>query len=406
MGISFPKFRLEVSAKSKMIEKISFLVCLFVLSSANEIATEKDSRQFSLFSIVTFKNDACAAVSTAGLKGVCMTATECSSSGTADGNCASAFGVCCVIKVSTCGGSVTKNASYIDNPSYPTAYSTTGSCSYTVTRCSTEICQVRLDFFKVVLQQPASTTGSCTNTYTTITPGASGVTAYNRPPTLCGTLTDQHLYIDSGRTTSTIVTIKFTLASASDNYWRIKVSQIPCWSSSRAPPGCLQYFTGVRSTVKSFNWDGTSACSSGCLLREQAYRVCFRPEKGMCGMSYGQTDSESSSVDTFDMTEGATYARSTYTQCSAISNAFIEILTADAQTMDRYCGAYLAQSGDGTNGAKSEGLIYASESNPWNFGVYALSGAAQLQVGGFSITAQQLPCGGAAATQNKDGKIA
>ena len=48
----------------------------------------------------------------------------------------------------------------------------------------------------------------------------------------------------------------------------------------RAPPGCLQYFTGVRNTVKSFNWDGTTACSSGCFLREQAYRVCFRPEKG------------------------------------------------------------------------------------------------------------------------------
>ena len=55
-----------------------------------------------------------------------------------------------------------------------------------------DICQVRLDFFKVVLQQPTSTTGSCTNTYTTITPGATGVTAYNRPPSLCGTLTDQH----------------------------------------------------------------------------------------------------------------------------------------------------------------------------------------------------------------------
>ena len=121
---------------------------------------------------------------------------------------------------------ILQNASYIDNPSYPTAYSTTGSCSYTVTRCSTgivpvhtadrffkihlyfasivmplfvtkyiqisDICQVRLDFFKVVLQQPTSTTGSCTNTYTTITPGATGVTAYNRPPSLCGTLTDQH----------------------------------------------------------------------------------------------------------------------------------------------------------------------------------------------------------------------
>ena len=123
-----------------------------------------------------------------------------------------------------------QNVSYIENPSYPSSYSTTGSCSYTVTRCSTgkfckirgnycdyinfisefqpafynlitisyfilEICQVRLDMFKVVLQQPASATGSCTKTYTTITPGASGNTAYTKPPTLCGTLTDQHCKI-------------------------------------------------------------------------------------------------------------------------------------------------------------------------------------------------------------------
>merc|ERR1739844_487658 len=396
---------LEVSAKIKMIEKISFLVCLFVLSSANEIATEKDSRQFSLFSIVTFKNDACSAVSTAGLKGVCMTSTECSSSGTADGNCASAFGVCCVIKVSTCGGSVTKNASYIDNPSYPTAYSTTGSCSYTVTRCSTDICQVRLDFFKVVLQQPTSTTGSCTNTYTTITPGATTVTAYNRPPALCGTLTDQHLYIDSGRTVSTIATIKFTLASASDNYWRIKVSQIPCWSSMRAPPGCLQYFTGIRSTVTSFNWDGALVCSSGCFLKEQAYRACFRPEKGMCGMSYMETDSESSSVDTFDMTEGATYARTRQDQCGGSEEGYLEISTADAQSDDRYCGAHLAQTADGTTtSANSAGVVYAAESNPWNFGVIALSNQVQNKVGGFSIVAQQTPCGATSTSQNADSK--
>ena len=29
------------------------------------------------------------------------------------------------------------------------------------------------------------------------------------------------VYIDSGRTVTTIATIKFTLASASDNYWRV-----------------------------------------------------------------------------------------------------------------------------------------------------------------------------------------
>ena len=41
----------------------------------------------------------CNAISTSGLKGVCMTATECNdmSGGTKDGNCAASFGVCCVV---------------------------------------------------------------------------------------------------------------------------------------------------------------------------------------------------------------------------------------------------------------------------------------------------------------------
>jgi len=389
-----------------MIERISLLVFVFVLSSAqlNDEAKGKISRQFSLFSIVTFKNDECAAVSTAGLKGICMTSTECSSSGTADGNCASAFGVCCVVKVSTCGSSVTKNCSYIDNPSYPSAYTTTGDCSYTVSRCSTEICQVRLDFFKVVLQQPKSTTGSCTNTYTAITPGAGSVTAYNKPPALCGTLTDQHLYLDSGRSTSTIATIKITLSAASDNYWRIKVSQIPCWSSMRAPPGCLQYFTGVRNTIKSFNWDGTDACSSGCFLKEQAYRVCFRPEKGMCSTMYMETDSESTSVDTYDIQNGASYAYAGL-ECVDAEEAYLEIPSA-SHYGDWYCGANLAQVTNEQNTAgntvAAAGIIYAASSNPWNFGVIAISGKVQNKLAGFSIVAQQAPCAPVSTTQNTD----
>ena len=48
-------------------------------------------------------------------------------------------------------------------------------------------------------------------------------------------------------------------------------------------------------------------------------------------------------------------------------------------------------------------LFLANESNPWNFGVYAMSGEDQNKVGGFSIVAQQLPCGGGTTTQNADG---
>ena len=100
--------------------------------------------------------------------------------------------------------------------------------------------------------------------------------------------------------------------------------------SFRAPTGCLQYFYGdTRHTVESYNWDGTTSCSTGCLYDEQAYSVCFRPEKGietrafsytsywylilrsliyicveilyllgMCGMQYSQT-TVSSSLNSF-----------------------------------------------------------------------------------------------------------
>ena len=46
----------------------------------------------------------------------------------------------------------------------------------------------------------------------------------------------------------------------------------------------------------------------------------------------------------------------------------------------------------------------AAESNPWSFGVYALSGLSQVKVGGFSIVAQQTPCGATSTSQNKETK--
>ena len=130
--------------------------------------------------------------------------------------------------------------------------------------------------------------------------------------------------------------------------------------------------------------------------------------------------------------------QATQAQCGVISGAYVEIFTADNQSEDRYCGTFLAQSADGTNPAKSAGIIYgkfeehfsanvvfirvnkyiyirlviakfeiflfilASESNPWNMGVYALSGLSLDKVGGFSITAQQTPCGLDSTSQNKD----
>ena len=48
----------------------------------------------------------------------------------------------------------------------------------------------------------------------------------------------------------------------------------------RAPNGCLQYFTGIRNTVTSFNFDGTSTRAPGGNLQIQDYTICFRTEEG------------------------------------------------------------------------------------------------------------------------------
>jgi len=354
--------------------------------------TEKDARQFSLFSIVTFKNDQC--TTTGGLKGVCLTSSECESQGTASGNCAASFGVCCFIKVDTCGGTVSRNCTYIESPSFPSDYSTTGDCSYTVSRCQDDICQIRLDFTSVKLQQPVSgtstTSADCSDTKLDITAGTTSQNIFNNPPTLCGTLTDQHVYIDSGRAT-TAATLKFTLATSESNSWRIKVTQIECWNPTRAPPGCLQYFYGERRyNVQSFNWDGTSSCSTGCLFDEQSYTICYRPEKGTCGIQYSpQAVSSGSSAFAFRDEEAETTTAETGTMCDA---GYFQFHTTETETQDRFCGMYFNAQEAATTG----GTSHTRDSNPWEAQVVVEEQEdAESTTAGFSLIAQLKACGGA-----------
>ena len=63
----------------------------------------------------------------------------------------SSISVCCIYKTNECGTTIAKNISYIQNPNFPSTYSTTGTCSFKITKTVAEICQVRLDFDTMVL---------------------------------------------------------------------------------------------------------------------------------------------------------------------------------------------------------------------------------------------------------------
>merc|ERR1719192_3268261 len=101
----------------------------------NEVEGQNRAQKvFSLFTVVTFPNDQCTTKSDTTMKGTCYSESECTSKGgTVDGNCAAGFGVCCMFTLSTCGSTISQNCTYIQNPSYPTTFSTTGSCAYSVT---------------------------------------------------------------------------------------------------------------------------------------------------------------------------------------------------------------------------------------------------------------------------------
>ncbi len=126
---------------------------------------------FSLFSVVRFSQSSC--FGTNGYNGTCLTSSECKSqSGTSAGTCAAGFGVCCTSKsfesprwdlpiwltrcfvllhefqviISTCGTTVSKNATYWMNPpnsALDSSYSVTGRCQLLVNKLNSNICQMR-----------------------------------------------------------------------------------------------------------------------------------------------------------------------------------------------------------------------------------------------------------------------
>lgn len=343
----------------------------------------RNDRMFSLFNVVKFKNSECQATSSAQLQGVCYTEEECSSKGgVSDGNCAAGFGVCCVFKVNTCPGTVSQNGSFVENPGFPDAQAEAVTCVVEVTRMQDDICQIRLDFTQTLLDAPVPATGVCAADTLVLAPGATNLVAQSTPPNLCGMLTGQHLYMDAG-TANVAATLTFTIGAATTQKWRVKVSQIECSSRCKAPSGCLQYFTGMRSTVTSFNFDGNSDCTPTCNLGPQDYTVCFRKEKGMCGIQFMETTLATG--DSFQL-NGNVIATAVQTAANC-ANGFIQITGVPqatfAATNGIFCEGILA-----TVAAAAQTNIIPSSS----FRLRHFSDNMQNTLAGFSVDATQTPC--------------
>lgn len=193
------------------------------------------------------------------------------------------------------------------NPSYPDTYSTSsGTCTYTLSKSTSDICMLRLDFIDGTVGNP-SEDGGCDSSYFTSNP----VTGPDMPK-ICGSNNGQHIYLDAGAYSSSSTTFS-VVVGASGLDWKVLVTQIECSSASLPWPGCLQYFTGVEvQGIKTFNYDVGLKYES---LADQQYQICVRRELGFCSIGWINSPTE---TDSFKISKPATnYAAAVGTSCYA-----------------------------------------------------------------------------------------
>jgi len=366
----------------------------------------KEGRVFSLFNIVQFPNDVCTSTSSAFTKGTCLASSECSSrSGSALGNCAAGFGVCCVFSSSTCGSTVSQNCSYITNPGYPSTYSTTGACEWTVSKSSSDVCQLRLDFGSLVtnIQTSATYYGCCGSTCTIASDSftATGQTGVN-PPIICGINSGYHMYLEMGTTATDTATLALYLGSTGSRQWNIKITQISCTSDWRVSAGCVQYFTGISNNVVSYGH------ASGQLLWSQNYDNCVRQELGYCSMEWreaGQTSlsgTPSTSPDPFSFPLAAIAVTGENEVCTTahvyIASANLGAPATATYLGNTFCGEALSCEGCLGAVASPAGRPLPAATDSFRLGVFSdstvkvLASPTSTAATGFNLRYTQQPC--------------
>jgi len=288
--------------------------CAIVLAAALASASpqgERKAKAIALFNVVTFPNVECQSTKDTTNKGTCFSSTECSDKGgTAEGNCASGFGVCCIVRITAeTGGDVKVNNTIIENKDYPTAYTTVSkTATYKLTPLNKEICFFRYDFIKMDLAITANT-GVCDDKFNVAVPSAAGVS----PSAICGLNDGQHLYSDVARVTSTTTVTIVTSTTTHSRKWKIKISQIGCDCPVLPDRGCTQFFTENCGTVTSLNFAATTQ-----LLPIADLLICVRQNSGMCGTTWSQEANPGTGKNSFALYTAKTI--STATQVSVVQD--------------------------------------------------------------------------------------
>ncbi|KAH8307175.1 hypothetical protein KR044_006424 [Drosophila immigrans] len=233
----------------------------------------RESKFLPIFAFVPIGPSSCAAPS--GELGNCIPSKDCLlRNGIPAGPCGGGYGVCCIF-LQTCGGIIRENSTYFVNPNHPDVFDGTGSCQVTVQKLHPDICQLRLDLDMFSIAPPEAANHLCNQDQLLISGGSP-------TPTICGSSTGDHMYIDAGLGLSNPIVLSVITSGSFPRLWRIRVTQIHCGSISRADQGCLQHYTAISGRVRSFNYNTVG----GRQLSNQDYSICIRNERNFCGIQY------------------------------------------------------------------------------------------------------------------------
>ncbi|KAK4873091.1 hypothetical protein RN001_015120 [Aquatica leii] len=319
--------------------------------------------------VVRFENVVCGASN--GLIGICYTRRQCLSiGGYASGKCARNIGVCCVYQAS-CGTISSNNNTYFSNPRFPNTFTGASVCTLTIQRCNVNVCQMRIDFLSFTLAQP-NADGVCVNDAMTISGAGTNVGR------ICGENTGQHIYIDFSYAKDVVINIFTSAAVSSGRQWNLRIAQIGCDSTSRAPTGCLMYYTATSGTVRSFNYGETVTPGQTRQLANMNYGVCIRTEPEFCSIQWSTTGNNLVSFSVTGNQPGLIFDQNCVTDYIIIPDGSVIVNGVQRQS-DRFCGSTLT--------------TVTSPTRP--FVLYAVTDANELgdtQNNGFSLSYSQQQC--------------
>lgn len=136
------------------------------------------------------------------------------------------FKICLCLDQFGCGSSTSINNTYFFNPDYPSFYDGSGTCTFRINRCNSDICQLRIDMLDFSLAQPSGD-GVCNVDFVSITGGSS------RVPRICGDNSGQHVYVNFNGDAPISVTVYTSSTINFARRWYFKMSQINCDSEFR-----------------------------------------------------------------------------------------------------------------------------------------------------------------------------